>query len=138
MTKFPLRILCAGIVFISGFNSGFVAASQVSANFFVAAKPVGMCISSSLSQVTNAIVRVTCEGNQFVSIEPQSGKPFVGTHGGAHRFAFSQRSGFVDGQVSLGQSVGVLEAAIGQGTVTALRVLDLTEKDEKLELLVSF
>jgi hypothetical protein len=98
----------------------------------------GICVSSTLSLVTNALVRVTCQGNQFVSIEPRDGRPFVGTHGGAHRFAFSQRSGYPSGFVNFGQSVGELEAAIGQGTITALRVLDLTERDERLELLVSF
>jgi hypothetical protein len=98
----------------------------------------GVCISTSLSSVTNALVRVTCEGNQFVSIEPRPGRPFIGTHGGAYRFAFSQRSGFANSFVNVGQSVSELEAAIGKGTITALRVLDLTEKDERLELLVSF
>jgi hypothetical protein len=98
----------------------------------------GTCISISLSQVTNALVRVTCQGNQFVSIEQREGRPFVGTHGGAYRFAFSQRSGFSDGSVLFGQSVSELEAAIGQGTITSLRVLDLTQRDERLELLVSF
>ena len=83
-------------------------------------------------------MRVTCQGNQFVSIEPRVGRPFPGTHGGAFRFAFSQRSGFSGGNVDFGQSVSALEAAIGQGTITALRVLDLTERDERLEMLVSF
>jgi hypothetical protein len=138
VTKSVPRALCASIVLISSFYSGYVAASQVAANFFVAAMPIGVCISTSLSQVTNASVRVTCQGNQFVSIEPQPGKPFFGTHGGAHRFAFSQRTGVSSGQVDFGQSVTELEAALGQGTITALRVLNLTENDERLELLVSF
>ena len=113
-------------------------AATVSGNFVVTVQLAGICISSSLSQVTNASVRVTCQGNQFVSIEPQPGKPFFGTHGGAHRFAFSQRANGSSGQVDLGQSVTELEAALGQGTITALRVLNLTERDERLELLVSF
>ncbi len=104
----------------------------------VSYKAADFCVSTSLSQVTNALVRVTCQGNQFVSIEPRAGRPFVGTHGGAYRFAFSQRSGFSGGNVDFGQSVSALEAAIGQGTITALRVLDLSERDERLELLVSF
>ncbi len=92
----------------------------------------GVCVSSSLSQQTQAMVKVTCSGSQFVSIEPQSNKPFVGTHGGAFRFAFANGTG---ANVGAGLSS---DASIGTGTVTALRVLDLTDSDKGIELLVSF
>lgn len=127
--------LIAGLVAMAALG---IQAGTASAVFQVTVQPIGICISSSLGRVTNAVVRVTCQGNQFVSIEPREGRPFVGTHGGAYRFAFSQRSGFSGGSVDVGQSASDLEAAIGQGTITALRVLDLTERDERLEMLVSF
>jgi hypothetical protein len=94
-----------------------------------------LCFSRALSQQTNALVRVTCQGNQFVSIEPQHGKPFVGTHGGTYRFLFNTTHTGRSDSSNLGH---LLEDRIGQGTITALRVLDLTETDERLELLVSF
>jgi hypothetical protein len=93
-----------------------------------------ICVSSTLSQQTNALVKVTCQGGQFVSIEPREGRPFVGVHGGAYRFAFGRNTAipaFLQGD-SDSLALG------GQGTITALRVLNLTETDERLELLVSF
>lgn len=117
---------------------GWALAATVQGTFVVSVKLEGICTSASLSHTTNATVWVTCQGNQFVSIEPQPGKPFIGTHGGAHRFAFSQRAGLSGVPISFGQSVTELDAAVGQGTITALRVLNLTERDERLELLVSF
>ncbi|MBS7808034.1 hypothetical protein [Variovorax sp. PCZ-1] len=93
-----------------------------------------ICVSTSLSQQTNALVRVTCQGNQFVSIEQNVARPFVGTHGGAYRFAFSGIGTVPAGLLHPGE----LDHWVGQGTITALRVLNLTERDERLELLVSF
>lgn len=92
----------------------------------------GLCVSSALSQQTNAMVKVTCTGNQFVSIEPQSNKPFVGTHGGAYRYAFT------NGTAGIGGAGITADVNVGTGTVTALRVLDLSERDQTIELLVSF
>ena len=116
-------------------------AATVAGSFSVAVNPVGICISSALSQQTNAIVRVTCQGNQFVSIEARPGQSFVGTHGGAHRLAL-YRYGFsgtrperADGIIGIR---GAVDDWIGSGTITGLRVLNLTERDERLELLVSF
>lgn len=128
-----------GLLFASAMCfAGIAGAVSSTAIFNVIVQPVGICISTSLSRVTNATVRVTCQGNQFVSIEPREGRPFVGTHGGAYRFAFSQRSGLPSNLGGVGSGASELEDAVGQGTVTALRVLDLRESDEKLELLVSF
>jgi hypothetical protein len=117
-----------------------VNALEVSSSFLVTVRlqSAGICISSTLSRQTNALVRVTCQGNQFVSIEPREGRPFVGTHGGAYRFAFSQRSGWIGNFGGFGGGASELEDSIGQGTITALRMLDLRETDERLELLVSF
>jgi hypothetical protein len=108
------------------------SAATLTSEFNVTVKPVGICISTSLSQQTNALVKVTCQGRQFVSIEQREGRPFVGVHGGAYRFFFSRNTAlpaFLQADSDL---------PIGQGTITALRVLNLTERDERLELLVSF
>ena len=108
---------------------------STTANLTVSVSLQGLCISSALSQQTNALVRVTCQGNQFVSIEQQRDKPFVGTHGGAYRYIFNKTTA---GKFDFSSLGNLLEDRIGQGSITALRVLDLTETDERLELLVSF
>lgn len=94
----------------------------------------GICISTTLSGQTNAIVRVTCQGGEFVSIEQRNGRPFVGTHGGTYRFSFTGIKSVPYGWLASDE----LYDWIGQGTITALRILRLTERDERLELLVSF
>lgn len=120
-------------------SASMAASTQV--NFLVTVSLRGFCISSSLSQQTNALVRVTCQGNEFVNIEARPGQAFVGTHGGAHRFAL-YRYGFsgtrperTDGFIGIQNAV---DDWTGSGTITGLRVLNLTERDERLELLVSF
>lgn len=93
-----------------------------------------ICISSALSQQTNAVVRVACAGGQFVSIEPRPGSAFVGTHGGAWRFVFQRNTPIPAFLMGDGESA----ANIGTGTITAMRLLDVQQRDETLELLVSF
>ena len=138
--RFAIALLVVSTFAAPAVNAGVVSgAFDVKVNLL--AQPTGICISSSLSQQTNAIVRVTCQGNQFVSIEARPGQAFVGTHGGAYRFAL-YRFGFsgtrpeqVDGYIGIR---GAVDDWIGTGTITGLRVLNLTERDERLELLVSF
>ena len=110
-------------------------ALYVKADLEVTVQLQGLCISSSLGQQLNVLVKVTCQGNQFVSIEPRAGRPFVGTHGGAFRFAFSNAAPMPPAFLGGGTAV---DDWVGSGTVTALRVLNLTERDERLEMLVSF
>ncbi len=112
-----------------------VTAATAQGNFVVTVKLDGICISTSLSQQTNALVKVTCQGGQFVSIEPREGRQFLGVHGGAYRFTFSRAASIPASFLGGGTAV---DDWIGQGTITALRVLNLTESDERLELLVSF
>jgi hypothetical protein len=109
-------------------------AGQASGNFHVLVQPVGICISTALSQQTNAIVKVTCTGEYFVSIEPRPGSLFLGVHGGAWRFNFPNNRAVP----AFLQTNGEFAAGIGMGTVTAMRVLGLQERDGTLELLVSF
>jgi hypothetical protein len=92
----------------------------------------GVCVSSALSVQTNAIVKVVCATNQFVSIESMPGQPFVGTHGGAHRFVFGP------GTVVPAFLWNEEDGRIGTGTITALRVLHLNPLKDRIELLVSF
>lgn len=103
----------------------------------------GACYSRSLSEQTGATVQVVCESGQFVSIEAVPGQPFLGMHGGAFRYSLS---------IVRDRSVHDAVAAdgfgwrTGRGTVTMLRLYDLTNPDgpgdfwadRPLELLVSF
>ncbi|MGY8905494.1 MAG: hypothetical protein ACKVIH_13190 [Burkholderiales bacterium] len=67
-----------------------------------------------------------------MSIEPVPGQPFVGTHGGAYRFAFGPGAPLSPllsgGNTLLG----------GSGTVTGLRLIDISGLESFLEMLVSF
>jgi hypothetical protein len=92
----------------------------------------GFCTSQSLSQASNALVTVVCGTGQFVSIRPMPGRPFTGTHGGAFRYVFGP--GIVAGPTANSQ----LNPYIGTGTVTSLRVLDVSGQEGILEFLVSF
>ena len=103
----------------------------------------GVCFSRSLSEQTGAVVQVACDSGQFVSIEAVPGQRFLGVHGGAFRYS-----------MSISKDRSVYEAAAsdafgwrtGWGTVTMLRLYDLTQPDKPgdvwsdrpLELRVSF
>ncbi len=135
--RFFMRPMLAHAALASFGASAALAASAI-APFAVTVKlnVSGTCTSTALSQQTRALVQVTCDGGQFVSIEQQPGQAFVGVHGGAYRFAFGGGARAVNGQNTDGS--GELDLSSNGGTITALRVLDLTERDERLELLVSF
>lgn len=89
----------------------------------------GFCTSQTLSQAANATVTVTCVGNQFVSIAPRTGIPFLGTNGGAFRYMFKP---------------GDLTAAddplwyFGSGTITTFRVYHVDKQEHAMELEVTF
>ena len=90
-----------------------------------------VCISETLSEQTNGMVRVICGTGQFVSISPFPGKPFLGTHGGAFRYALGP-GGFTGWLTSQAMPY------TGAGTVTALRIYNANGSDGPLEMLVSF
>jgi hypothetical protein len=90
-----------------------------------------VCISETLSEQTNGMVRVVCGTGQFVSISPFPGKPFLGTHGGAFRYTLGA-GGFT------GLLAGYATPYTGAGTVTALRIYNANGSDGPLEMLVSF
>jgi hypothetical protein len=94
----------------------------------------GVCISKTLSAQTNAVVQVVCSSGQFVRIDPDPTKPFLGVHGGAFRYHFGPRY-----EIGPPDSLGGDELRyLGAGTVTAVRVYNPGSKTSLLELLVSF
>lgn len=92
----------------------------------------GICVSQALSAGTGAEVRVACQSGQFVDISPLPGRPFVDVHGGAYRFKFGA------GAALEGQFDGSLDALLGTGTITAMRIYHAERDDGPLEMLVSF
>lgn len=91
-----------------------------------------VCISETLSEQTNALVRVACGTGQFVSITPFPGKRFLATHGGAFRYSIGT------GRFSASLRSGESNPYLGAGTVTALRIYNASGSNEALEMLVSF
>jgi hypothetical protein len=111
---------------------GAALAGSAGASFAVHIRldSAGVCISEALSEETNALVNVTCNSGQFVSISPAANKPFVGTHGGAFRFYF-------DAQDRLAMAPQVFPYS-GTGTITALRIYNADGQDGSLEMMVTF
>lgn len=122
--------LLAGLVAVPA--DAATANAMFNVNITLNPPDIGVCVSSTLSAQTNALVKVVCGSDQFVSIEPVQGKPFLGTHGGAYRYVFAPNT--VIPYSLLGES----DPHIGSGTVTSLRVLNLNALHDRLELLVSF
>ncbi|WP_139237339.1 hypothetical protein [Polaromonas sp. YR568] len=141
------RMAAAALLALGGLSTQAGAGSatgsfNVNINLMVPASPnsglgqvpatSGFCTSESLSQASNALVTVVCGTGQFVSIRPMPGKPFTGTHGGAFRYIFGP--GMAAGPSTNSQ----LNPYVGTGTVTSLRVLDISGQEGILEFLVSF
>lgn len=91
----------------------------------------GVCISQSLTEQNNAVVRVVCDSGQFVSISAIPGGRFVGSHGGAYNFYFGSSYRAVN-------VAGFGEFAHGAGSVAAYRVFGVTESEGRLDMLVVF
>lgn len=91
----------------------------------------GICTSQSSSSNAQATVRVVCSTGQFVSIEPMPGRPFAGSHGGAHRFSFGPG-------LALPTLAGSFSLGLGAGTITAMRIVHTNGVDGPIEMLVSF
>jgi hypothetical protein len=95
----------------------------------------GVCISSVAGEQTGAVVRVVCSTGQVVSIEAAPGTPVIaGVHGGAFRYVFGAGSLLAPGSALTESELGLM----GLGTVTALRIADMSNRRERLEFLVSF
>ena len=96
-----------------------------------------ICISQSLSEQTNAVVRVLCGTSQFVSISPSPSRRFLGTHGGAFNYVLSPGK---TGSDPLSDGISALSKDFypGTGTVTALRIYNVDGSDGPLEVLLTF
>jgi hypothetical protein len=90
----------------------------------------GYCISGSLSEDTNAIVRVVCKTDRFVSIDPKPGNAFLGMHGGAYRYLFEPDLLVMPPDDDLWH--------MGVGTVTSIRINHVEGLDDQMEVWVSF
>ncbi len=116
----------------AGSASGLFSVNITLNNPLPAAQDV--CISETLSAQTNAVVQVVCSSGQFVRIDPDPAKPFLGTHGGAFRYHFGPCY-----EIGPPDSLGSDDLRyIGAGTVTAVRIYNPGSKTSLLELLVSF
>ena len=111
----------------SGTTSGVNTAAQ---------SAPGVCISQTLSEQTNALVRVVCATGQFVSITANPNARYLGTHGGAFRFVLSANDTNSDSQL-LGQG-RTNDFYPGVGTVTAWRIYNVNGSDEPFEILLTF
>jgi hypothetical protein len=89
----------------------------------------GYCISQTLSLATNAVVRVVCGSNQFVSIEPMPGSAFSTAHGGAYRYML-EPSTLMPADDPL--------RYMGAGTITTLHIFHEEGQEDTMEMLVSF
>jgi hypothetical protein len=96
----------------------------------------GFCISRELSELTQALVTVTCDQGQFVRIEPAPGVRHRTAHGGAFRYALlAGGSSGVPG----GSGMSTLDdARAAAGTVTSLRVLRNGHDADVLEMWIYF
>ncbi len=91
-------------------------------------------ISRALSVQANAVVQVVYSPGQFVRIDPDPAKPFMGVRGGAFLYHFGPHY-----EIGPPDSLGGDELRyIGAGTVTAVRVYNPGSRISLLELLVSF
>ena len=103
-----------------------------------AQSPPGVCISQTLSEQNNAVVRVVCGTGQFVSITANPDARFLGTNGGAPRFVLSQSRASASSQIA-GQN-RTNDFYPGTGTVTYSSVLfyNISGTDGPFEMLVTF
>lgn len=98
--------------------------------------PPGVCISQTLSERTNAMVRVVCGTRQFVSITANPNARFLGTHGGAFNYVVTAGNRYSDPLQN--SEVGASGFYPGTGTVTAWRIYNANGSEELLEVLLTF
>lgn len=94
--------------------------------------PPGICTGQTLLSGPGATVNVVCSLGQYVTIEPLVRPPFLFGESGEQRFSFGPGSPLPR---SLG---GRLNTMLPTGTVTALRILNVSNLVSPLEMLVSF
>lgn len=126
-----LVILCAPVVASAGTST-----SQFAVRFDV--RQSQTCINQTLSEQTGALVRVVCQSGNFVRIDPDPNRPFVGTHGGAFRYAFMAAGAGSDAPVAAADLAGDASMFAGAGTITGLHVYDDGGGDEQLEIQITY
>jgi hypothetical protein len=85
-----MRALASGLALVcwtAGACAG-TASAQFSVGIVMRAMRDGVCISRTLSNAAGAIVKVDCDSNQFVSIEPDPARPFLGSMSRIRRIWF--------------------------------------------------
>lgn len=118
-------------------NPQNTASTQNTAQSTSGSTAQSICVSQSLSVQANAVVRVLCGTNQFVSITPNPTARLLGSHGGAFNYVLGA------GRTALqSESVGGLglsnDFSPGTGTVTALRINNVDGTEGPLEVLLTF
>lgn len=96
------------------------------------ATPPGICTGQTLLNGRGATVNVVCSLGQYVTIEPLVRPPYLFEELGEQRFSFGPGAPLPR---SLG---GRLNPFLPVGTVTALRILNVSSLVSPLEMLVSF
>ncbi|MDB5727402.1 MAG: hypothetical protein JWQ00_607 [Noviherbaspirillum sp.] len=85
-----MRALASGLALVcwtAGACAG-TASAQFSVGIVMRAMRDGVCVSRALSHAAGAIVKVDCDSNQFVSIEPDPARPFLGSMSRSRRTWF--------------------------------------------------
>jgi hypothetical protein len=113
-------------------HGGSAHGLEMGGDFNVIVKVGHRCVSLTWSEQSQARVEVACSTGDFVQIEPAPGKPFVGTHGAAHRFHFTANA------APAGTLITQADPYIGAGTITSLRIYNINGETGPLEMLVSF
>jgi hypothetical protein len=85
MRSFALGLALAGWMSCAGAGT---ASARFSVGIVLHGMSAGVCVSRSLSDAAGAIVKVDCDSNQFVSIEPDPGRPFLGSMSSIKRMWF--------------------------------------------------
>jgi hypothetical protein len=87
-----MRSLALGFALACWTGAACAGTASASAHFSVGiglrAMPAGVCISRALSDASGATVKVDCDSNQFVSIQPDPARPFLGSMGAIRRMWF--------------------------------------------------
>ena len=124
-TAMVLGLSAQGVALAGASTGAFAVSISLQGN-------AGICTSQTLSQATGALVRVACATGQFVNIEVDPAKPFLGVHGGAYRFNFGPGLAWPQGEY------GGISPSLDAGTCTALRILNASGGPDPIELLISF
>jgi hypothetical protein len=93
----------------------------------------GLCLSLTAAQLSAVTVSVACNGRQFVSISPSAGHESAASYGDVFRMHLGAGSLFaLDDFASARWRLGT------GGTLTGVRIDNITEAEKLVEMLVSF